>query len=64
MVKKQTSQTDKAPALICPDDEICICGHSKGYHTAHALDEHGGACEKCGCKEYTWKSFVNYEPLD
>lgn len=42
------------------DDEICQCGHSKGYHKAHTLDAHGGECEKCDCKGYTWKSFVNY----
>ena len=42
------------------DDEICDCGHSKGYHKAHALDVHGGSCEKCECKIYTWKRFITY----
>lgn len=43
------------------DDEICQCGHSKGYHSAHSLDQHGGSCEKCDkCPEYTWKKFVMY----
>jgi len=42
------------------DDEICQCGHSKGYHEAHPLDPHGGPCEKCGCEGYTWKTFVDY----
>ena len=42
------------------DDEICQCGHSKGYHTKHSLDNHGGNCEKCDCKIYTWKEFVDY----
>ena len=45
------------------DDEICKCGHSKGYHKAHVLDNHGDKCEKCGCKEYTWKSFIKYKEL-
>jgi len=35
------------------DDEVCICGHSKGYHVAHQLDGHGGSCEKCDCSIYT-----------
>ena len=42
------------------DDEICQCGHSKGYHKATTLDEHGGVCEKCDCKLWTWKRFVDY----
>jgi len=42
------------------NDEICICGHSKGYHKAHALDNHGGECEKCDCQGYTWDKFVDY----
>jgi hypothetical protein len=42
------------------DDEICQCGHSKGYHKATRLDPHGGNCEKCGCNLYTWKAFVQY----
>lgn len=42
------------------DDEICMCGHSKGYHKAHELDKHGGACEKCDCRLYTWGKFVKY----
>lgn len=43
-------------------DEICQCGHSKGYHLKHGLDVHGGACEKydCKCRLFTWKSFVDY----
>lgn len=43
------------------DDEICQCGHSKGYHKTHTLDSHGGECEKCECKLYTWKEFVRYQ---
>lgn len=44
------------------DDEVCQCGHSKGYHVRTNLDLHGGACEKYDCKYgcYTWKSFVDY----
>lgn len=42
------------------DDELCTCGHSKGYHAAHELDKHGGKCEKCDCKIYTWGKFVKY----
>lgn len=42
------------------DDEICQCGHSKGYHEATDLDKHGADCEKCDCKIYTWKGFVKY----
>lgn len=42
------------------DDELCGCGHSKGYHRAHQLDAHGGGCEKCLCKIYTWEKFVKY----
>ena len=42
------------------DDEICGCGHSKGYHQAHSLDNHDGKCEKCNCQEYTWEKFVKY----
>jgi hypothetical protein len=42
------------------DDEICQCGHSKGYHQFTSLDKHGGICEKCVCGIYTWKSFVQY----
>lgn len=42
------------------NDEICVCGHSKGYHKKHVLDNHGGACEKCVCLSYTWMSFVDY----
>ena len=51
------------------DDEICQCGHSKGYHKAHKLDSHGGECEKCEkegnniCLIYTWKKFVRYEEM-
>jgi len=45
------------------DDEICQCGHSKGYHGAHKLDKHGSKCEKCPCQEYTWKAFVAYEEI-
>jgi hypothetical protein len=45
------------------DDEICQCGHSKGYHIKHLLDIYGGACEKddCKCSIYTWKRFVEYK---
>ncbi len=43
------------------DDELCGCEHSKGYHEAHALDKHGGKCEKCDCQEYTWNKFIRYE---
>ncbi len=45
------------------DDEICGCGHSKGYHIPHNLDKHGGRCEKpqCTCILYTWKKFVQYK---
>lgn len=48
------------------DDEICYCGHSKGYHLPNGLDPHGGACEKydCKCQGYTWKKFVNYVETD
>ena len=42
------------------DDEICECGHSKGYHKPTNLDNHGGECEKCDCKIYTWIGFVDY----
>jgi len=44
------------------DDEVCICGHSKGYHKAHELDRHGGECEVegCECIIYTWGRFVVY----
>lgn len=42
------------------DDEVCQCGHSKGYHIKHKLDIHGGECERCDCKLYTWKRFINY----
>ena len=52
------------------DDEICECGHSKGYHKANpedinvmqSMDEHGGECdiEDCECKRYTWSKFVKY----
>ena len=45
------------------DDEICICGHSKGYHKAHKLDKHGDKCEKCDCIRYTWGKFVKYEEI-
>ncbi len=43
------------------DDEICQCGHSKGWHTATNLEGHGGSCEKCDCSLFTWKGFVAYE---
>jgi len=43
------------------DDEICSCGHSKGYHTSHHLDNHGDKCEKCKCSRYTWKDFIVYK---
>ena len=51
------------------DDEICECGHSKGYHKAHpedahamqTLDEHGAECEKCSCTGYTWSKMVVYK---
>jgi hypothetical protein len=42
------------------DDEVCHCGHTKSSHVATKLDNHGGACEKCGCKLYTWRSFVKF----
>lgn len=44
------------------NDEICVCGHSKGYHVAGRLDKHGEFCDKegCFCQRYTWKSFVDY----
>ena len=42
------------------DDEVCKCGHSKPNHEAHALDKHGGKCEKCLCSLYTWEKFVCY----
>lgn len=44
------------------DDEVCTCGHSKGYHKAHELDPHGAGCEKCDCEIYSWGGFVTYEP--
>lgn len=48
--------------MIDFDDEICVCGHSKGYHQKHGLDAHGGGCEKedCDCDLYTWDKFVKY----
>ena len=45
------------------DNEICTCGHSKGYHKAHSCDPHGGECEKCDCGIYTWAGFVKYQKL-
>ncbi len=42
------------------DDEICQCEHSKGYHKSHSLDGHGGECELCNCKIFTWAKFVKY----
>lgn len=45
------------------DDEICRCGHSKGYHSGHNLGEHGGRYEKCECELYTWKAFINYQEV-
>jgi len=39
-------------------DEICQCGHSKLCHFSHILDNHGGNCNQCKCKIYTWKEFV------
>ena len=53
------------------DDEICSCGHSKGYHKAHPVDSqvnqsmdiHGAECEKCDCKLYTWGKFVKYKEI-
>jgi hypothetical protein len=45
------------------DDEICTCGHSKGYHEEHSLDKHGGKCEKCPCGIYTWGKFVQYSDI-
>ena len=47
------------------DDEICKCGHSKGYHRGHKLDNHGSSCEKegCECEIYTWKAFVKYDVI-
>ena len=44
------------------DDEICQCGHSRGYHQKHPLDAHGGVCgdEDCDCLRYLWKKFVRY----
>ena len=44
------------------DDEVCQCGHSKGYHEAHTIDKHGNGCEVkgCQCGLYTWKKFVKY----
>ena len=45
------------------DDEICQCGHSKGYHLPHELDKHGKECEICDCLVYTWKTFVKYKNI-
>lgn len=45
------------------DDEVCQCGHSKGYHQPHSLDKHGGKCENCDCDCYTWKGFIKYEDV-
>lgn len=45
------------------DDELCQCGHSKGYHKEHSLDKHGGECEKCKCPLYTWKKFIIYKEV-
>jgi len=47
------------------DDEVCGCGHSKGYHGEHHLDKHGAACEieGCDCEGYTWDKFVKYGPV-
>jgi hypothetical protein len=46
------------------DDEVCACSHSKGYHKATNIDPHGGACEKCPCKLYTWGGFVDYKKVN
>lgn len=35
-------------------DEICRCSHSMRYHVRGGH----GACTKCKCERYTWKSFV------
>lgn len=45
------------------DDEICVCGHSKGYHGESGLEKHGLKCEKCSCPIYTWKTFVKYQKI-
>jgi len=42
------------------DDEVCTCGHSKGYHHAHKYDLHGKECCKCDCQLWTWGKFVSY----
>jgi hypothetical protein len=38
--------------------EMCECGHLKECHKSHVLDNHGGECQHCNCKIYTWISFL------
>ncbi len=38
--------------------EFCQCGCLKECHLPHTLDEHGGNCQHCDCKCYTWKDFL------
>jgi len=43
------------------DDEVCTCGHSKGYHLDESGRPHHGRCEMCSCKHYTYTRFVTYQ---
>lgn len=54
------SQTVKILKNKGIDDEICSCGHSKGWHNAHNLDVHGGECELCSCPIYEFELFVSF----
>lgn len=56
-MNKEQAKTLKKKGI---DDEVCTCKHSKGYHKAHTLDEHGGECELCDCKIFEWGKFVKY----
>jgi len=38
-------------------DEKCECGHLKSKHNDR-YDKGHGSCQKCGCPQFTWQSFV------
>ena len=39
------------------DNEVCLCGHTRLEHSGKMLAVGHGACNICGCRQFTWSKF-------
>ena len=54
MLYKETEMDKKTLGIV---DELCHCRHLRSEHNDR-FDKGHGSCQKCGCGQFTWYSFL------